>query len=40
MNRGERKGLTGRVRVIGFKQNYECYRQENGMLPASYEVYF
>jgi len=40
MNSGERKGLTGRARIIGFKRNYECYRQENGMLPASYEVYF
>lgn len=40
MNSGESKGLTGRSKIMSFKQNYELYRQDNGKLPASYEVYF
>lgn len=40
MNAGESKGLTGRAKITQFKSNYELYRQQNGMLPASYEVYY
>lgn len=40
MNAGEAKGLTGRAKVKQFKHNYEAYRQANGTLPASYEVYY
>jgi len=40
MNSGESKGLTGRAKVSQFKQNYERFRQSNGKLPASYEVYY
>ncbi|OUS23067.1 malonyl-[acyl-carrier protein] O-methyltransferase BioC ['Osedax' symbiont bacterium Rs2_46_30_T18] len=40
MNVGENKGLTGRARVGKFKSNYESFRQKNGKLPATYEVYY
>jgi malonyl-CoA O-methyltransferase len=40
MNSGEIKGLTGRAKIKKFKQNYEIYRQQNGTLPASYDVYY
>ncbi len=40
MNSGESKGLTGRAKISQFKQNYERFRQSNGKLPASYEVYY
>jgi len=40
MNAGEAKGLTGRHKIRQFKSNYEEYRQKNGMLPASYDVYY
>ncbi|MCJ8300767.1 MAG: malonyl-ACP O-methyltransferase BioC [Pseudomonadales bacterium] len=40
MNAGENKGLTGRARISKFKSNYESFRQQNGKLPATYEVYY
>ena len=40
MNVGENKGLTSRARVSKFKSNYESFRQQNGKLPATYEVYY
>jgi len=40
MNAGEAKGLTGRHKIRQFKSNYEEYRQKNGKLPASYDVYY
>jgi len=40
MNAGEAKGLTGRQKIKQFKDNYELFRQQNGKLPASYDVYY
>ncbi|MEH6444062.1 MAG: malonyl-ACP O-methyltransferase BioC [Oceanospirillaceae bacterium] len=40
MNVGESKGLTGRFKMKTFKASYEAFRQPNGKLPASYEVYY
>ena len=40
MNAGEAKGLPGRIKIKKFKRNYESFRQGNGKLPASYEVYY
>jgi len=40
MNAGQQTGLTSRQRVRLFSQAYEEMRLENGMLPASYQVYF
>jgi len=40
MNAGEAKGLTGRQKIRELKSNYEAYRQKNGKLPASYDVYY
>ena len=38
VNEGRPLKVTGRERVLRFKQAYEKYRREDGYLPASYEV--
>ncbi len=38
VNEGRPLKVTGRERVLRFKQAYEKYRREDGCLPASYEV--
>jgi len=41
VNEGRPVGLTGKTRVLKFKQAYEEFRQhETGKLPATYEVYY
>ena len=40
MNAGQAKGLTGPARVKAFRKAYESFRNEQGLLPASYEVYY
>lgn len=40
MNHGQSSGLTGRQRIVKFKQAYEQFRQADGMLPATYEVFY
>lgn len=38
-NSDQPRGLTGRQKLTRFKQAYESFRS-NGLLPASYEVYY
>lgn len=40
MNAGQAKGLTGPARVKAFRKAYESFRDAQGMLSASYEVYY
>ncbi len=40
MNHGQSSGLTGRQRVKKFRQAYEQFRDQDGLLPATYEVYY
>ncbi|MGH1372708.1 MAG: malonyl-ACP O-methyltransferase BioC [Cellvibrionaceae bacterium] len=40
MNHGQSSGLTGRQRIIKFKRAYESFRQADGKLPATYEVFY
>jgi len=40
MNHGQSSGLTGRQRIKKFKQAYESFRQTDGKLPATYEVFY
>jgi len=40
VNSGRPKGLTGRQRVEKLKAGYETFRDCEGWLPASYEVYY
>lgn len=40
VNAGRPKGLTGRQRVEKLKAGYEQFRDADGWLPASYEVYY
>ncbi len=40
MNQGQSSGLTGRQRILKFKQAYESFRQADGHLPATYEVFY
>lgn len=39
MNAGKPKGLTGRARIVGFKNAYERFRTAAG-LPATYDVLY
>ena len=38
VNQGRPLKVTGRERIVRFKQAYEKFRTEEGSLPASYEV--
>jgi len=38
VNEGRSLKVTGRDRILQFKQAYEKYRTQDGYLPASYEV--
>lgn len=40
VNQGRSHGLTGRQRIKTMTQHYEKFRQQDGLLPASYEVIF
>ena len=40
MNAGQQSGLTGRDKVRRFKAAYEKQRMDNGMLPATYQVFY
>ncbi|WP_428033184.1 malonyl-ACP O-methyltransferase BioC [Amphritea sp.] len=37
---GRQSGLTGKARVIAFKQAYEQFRRSDGKLPATYQVFY
>lgn len=40
MNQGQPTGLTGRQRIVAFKAAYEQFRDAQGQLPATYQVYY
>lgn len=40
MNHGQSSGLSGRQRIVKFKRAYESFRQTDGKLPATYEVFY
>ncbi|MCV6590197.1 MAG: malonyl-ACP O-methyltransferase BioC [Marinobacterium sp.] len=40
MNRGQPAGLTGRARIKALKAAYEQFRDQEGLLPATYQVYY
>ncbi len=40
MNHGQPAGLTGKARVQAFKAAYERHRDPEGLLPATYQVYY
>jgi malonyl-CoA O-methyltransferase len=40
VNDGRRKGLTGRHRLEKLTAGYEHFRDADGLLPASYDVYY
>jgi malonyl-CoA O-methyltransferase len=40
MNAGQRAGLTSLAKAKMFKKAYEDYRDSDGMLPATYEVFY
>lgn len=40
MNAGQSKGLTGPERIKSFRKAYESFRDVQGLLCASYEVYY
>jgi len=40
VNSGRPKGLTGRQRIETLKAGYETFRDAEGCLPASYDVYY
>jgi len=40
VNSGRPKGLTGRQRIEKLKAGYEIFRDADGWLPASYDVYY
>ena len=40
VNSGQSNGLTGRARIKKLRDSYEAFRQDNGKLPATYEVYY
>ncbi|MYM64265.1 malonyl-ACP O-methyltransferase BioC [Pseudomaricurvus sp. HS19] len=40
MNHGRASGLTGRQRLQAFKLAYENFRQADGLLPATYDVFY
>ncbi|MEZ5525884.1 MAG: malonyl-ACP O-methyltransferase BioC [Pseudomonadales bacterium] len=40
LNNGRPKGLTGRQRIEKLKAGYETFRSAEGILPATYEVYY
>lgn len=39
-NYGRAQGLTGRQRLVAFKHAYEAQRDSDGLLPASYQVWY
>lgn len=40
LNQGRSKSVTGRERIRRFRQAYETFRNENGLLPATYQVFY
>jgi len=40
LNRGRPVGLTGRNSIQKLLQAYEGYRDDQGMLPATYQIYY
>ncbi|SEQ62635.1 malonyl-CoA O-methyltransferase [Amphritea atlantica] len=37
---GRQNGLTGKARIMAFKQAYERFRRADGQLPATYQVFY
>ena len=40
INAGRQSGLTGKARILAFKQAYEAFRRQDGKLPATYQVFY
>ncbi|WP_210396857.1 malonyl-ACP O-methyltransferase BioC [Motiliproteus sediminis] len=40
VNPGRNRGLSGRQRIKAFRDAYEGFRGDDGLLPATYEVYY
>ena len=40
LNPGRQQGLSGRQRIKAFRAAYERFRNAEGLLPATYEVYY
>ncbi|MEH6625861.1 MAG: malonyl-ACP O-methyltransferase BioC [Motiliproteus sp.] len=40
LNQGRITGLAGRQRIQAFRQAYESLRKENGLLPATYQLFY
>ncbi len=40
LNPGRRVGLTGKTALQKLRQAYETYRDDQGMLPATYQTYY
>ncbi|MCW8886259.1 MAG: malonyl-ACP O-methyltransferase BioC [Motiliproteus sp.] len=40
VNQGRIAGLAGRKRIQAFRNAYEDFRKSNGMLPATYQIYY
>ncbi len=40
VNKGELTGLSSRARIEAFRAAYEAFRDDKGLLPASYQVYY
>ncbi|WP_315984262.1 hypothetical protein [Aliamphritea spongicola] len=38
MSAGRPEGLTGKRHLLAFRDAYEAYRRDDGLLPATYEV--
>lgn len=37
---GRPTSLTGKARILAFKQAYEAFRRADGLLPATYQVFY
>jgi malonyl-CoA O-methyltransferase len=40
LNPGRQPGLSGRQRIKAFRQAYECLRDRQGKIPATYQVFY
>ncbi len=40
VNSGQPKGLTGRARLHAFEKAYSAFRDDTGLLPATYDVHY
>ena len=40
VNTGQNKGLTSRSRIVNLEKAYHQFRDEDGRLPATWEIYY